>query len=160
MSVFRERTRGFTFVELLVACAVLGILATIVYGSVASMRGKARDTERKTEIEQLRLAFRLIKDQTGSYPAGYDSGAIIGESTTGINAILSPYTAGTISDPNGSASDTTYEYVYVTNFNCPTVGTNVTILYAKSMERSENSNWTSVCNGTDPGTNTYAVILR
>ncbi len=158
MSVFRERTRGFTFVELLVACAVLGILATIVYGSLSSMRAKARDTERKTEIEQLRLALRLYKDQTGSYPTGHDSGTIIGEGGS-LDATLSSYVAATVSDPSGSASDTAYEYVYDTSFTCGS--TSRIVLYAKSMERQGNTNWSTVCGTAVPGgTNTYGVILQ
>jgi prepilin-type N-terminal cleavage/methylation domain-containing protein len=61
--------RGFTLVELLVSMAVIAILSTVVYATMSSVRAKARDTERISELEQLRVAFRLLKDQTGAYPS-------------------------------------------------------------------------------------------
>lgn len=64
----RFSNRGFTFVEVLVACAVLAILATVAYGALGQMREKARDAERIAELQQVAVALRLYKDQYGRYP--------------------------------------------------------------------------------------------
>lgn len=69
MSIFRAQNKhGFTLVEILVACAVIGILAGVVYASLGSARAKARDKERIAMLEQMSLALRLYKDQYGVYP--------------------------------------------------------------------------------------------
>lgn len=156
MSVFgTRRQNGFTMVELLVAMAVIAILATIVYGTMGGMRERSRDAQRVSDIEQIRLALRLYKDTYGTYP-DYDAGITIGTGGAIDNALSSFF--GTIpTDPLGSGVS---DYVYDSDFNCPTVGTNVIILYAEDMERSSNDNWVSVCNGVAPGADTYAVILE
>jgi prepilin-type N-terminal cleavage/methylation domain-containing protein len=69
MSIFRSRKNtGFTIVEILVACAVIGILAAVTYGALGEARKKARDKERITELKQLEVALRLYKDSYGRYP--------------------------------------------------------------------------------------------
>jgi len=161
MSIFnmqKNGSRGFTFVEVLVAVAVIAILSTVAYASLGEARKKARDTERKTSIENLQVAFRINKDESGTYPTtGHTLGTIIGEGGA-LDATLLPYMTAVVKDPSGSVSDTTYEYVYDSDFTCG--GTSRIVLYAKSMERSGNSNWSTVCGGTLPGTYTYGVILQ
>ncbi len=160
MSIFVvHKNRGFSFVEVLVACAVIAILATVTYGSLGGMREKARDTQRKSDIEQLRLTLRLHKDQYGTYPTGHDSGTVIGEGGS-LDSVLATLLANIIIDPMGSVSDTTYEYVYDTNFTCGVISR--TVLYAKTMERPGSGNWTTVCGTNSDGTsaNTYGVILQ
>src|SRR5690606_24488036 len=42
--------KGFTVVELLIVIVVIGILAALVLNTFAGIQQKARDTERKTDI--------------------------------------------------------------------------------------------------------------
>ncbi len=149
--------KGFTLVEIIVSCAVIAILSTVIYGTYSGMRERARDTQRMSDIEQLQLALKLYKDSYGSYPS-HDSGVVIGEGGA-LDTALSSFFGTIPADPLGPSA-AGYNYMYDSDFNCPTVGPNVTMLYAESMERESNSNWDSECNGTEPGTNTYAVILQ
>lgn len=161
MSIFSMyKSRGFSFVEVLIAVAVIAVLSTVAFAALGEARKKARDTQRKSDLEQIHLALRLYKDENASYPTGHDAGTVIGEGgATTLNNLIDDYLPMVPLDPMGP-SNSVHQYVYVTNFNCSSVGTTVTMLYAKSMEISSNNNWLSMCNGVAPGTNTYAIILQ
>lgn len=165
-SIHKEREeRGFTLVEIIVSLAVISILATVVYASLGEARKKARDTQRKSDIEQIQLAFRLWKEVTGGYPtsASYNLGVVIGEGGGLDNATtgLGPYVPTIPSDPSGPAG-TTYDYMYDSSYTCG--GTARIVLYAKTMERGASAgNWATACgtpytDGTSAST--YGVILQ
>ena len=44
---------GFTLIEILVAIAIIAVIASIIFVSPGSARGKARDAKRKAEISQI-----------------------------------------------------------------------------------------------------------
>jgi type II secretory pathway pseudopilin PulG len=52
----------------IVVVAVIGILATIVYGSMGKARTIAIDKERVNYIKEFMLVLRVYKDQNGQYP--------------------------------------------------------------------------------------------
>jgi prepilin-type N-terminal cleavage/methylation domain-containing protein len=60
---------GFTLIELMVAISVIGILVAIVYTNFSQARMQARDNVRINQLEQLRVALELYKDEYGRYPA-------------------------------------------------------------------------------------------
>ena len=60
--------RGFTLIELLVVIAIIGILSSVLLAYLNTSRGKARDTQRITEINQLQNALELFYSNCGSYP--------------------------------------------------------------------------------------------
>lgn len=64
-----QARRGFTLIELLVVIAIIGILAAIVYVNFSDARKQARDRTRMAQVEQMRVALELYKDQYGRYPA-------------------------------------------------------------------------------------------
>ena len=84
----KSTQKGFTIVELLIVIVVIGILAALVLNTFAGIQQRARDTERKTDINsvatQLEAYYNL--DGEGSYPAlaevntttleGLDEGAL------------------------------------------------------------------------------------
>jgi prepilin-type N-terminal cleavage/methylation domain-containing protein len=61
--------RGFTLVELLVVIAVIGLLAGIAVVALNGVIIQARNTQRKSDLAQLRDAVRRYKLITGSYPS-------------------------------------------------------------------------------------------
>jgi len=73
----RKMSKGFTLVELLVVMAILGILAALTLTSFSSARRAARDTQRKSDLEQIRSALEMYRSDVGAYP-GTISGGIIG----------------------------------------------------------------------------------
>ena len=62
------RNKGFTLIELLVVVAIIGILATVVLGSLSESRKRARDAGRLAEIKQMQNALELYYLDNGTYP--------------------------------------------------------------------------------------------
>ena len=61
--------RGFTLVELLAAITIMGILLVISVISLRNIQIDARDTERKTDIENISRALETYyTNNQGSYP--------------------------------------------------------------------------------------------
>lgn len=65
---------GFTLIELLVVITVIGILATLIIANFSSARSRARDTRRKSDLQQIKAALRLYYNDYQAYPV--DSGNI------------------------------------------------------------------------------------
>src|ERR1041384_8245781 len=60
--------QGFTIVELLIVIVVIGILAALVVTTYNGIQQKARDTERKTDINALHGQIEAYSAQNGKYP--------------------------------------------------------------------------------------------
>lgn len=69
MVSIRKNNRGFTIVELLIVIVVIGILAALVIVTYNGIQQKARDTERKTDINAVASHMEAYNAQNGSYPA-------------------------------------------------------------------------------------------
>lgn len=79
-----EQKKGFTFVELLIVCAIIALLATIVRVQVGNYKARARDAIRIADLEKIKGALELYFDDYGYYPpppCGWDCGG-----QSGINA--------------------------------------------------------------------------
>jgi len=63
--------KGFTLVELLVVIAVIGVLAAVVLVAInpAKKLAQARDTQRKSGIQQISTGLSTYFTQKTSYPA-------------------------------------------------------------------------------------------
>jgi len=59
--------QGFTIIELVIALAVLGLLATLAAVAVNGAQKKVRDNRRIEDMNMIRSAMQLIYNQTGSY---------------------------------------------------------------------------------------------
>lgn len=69
-SLPENRTRtGFTLVELLVVVAIIGVLTTLVLANFNAARDRARDVERKSDLDQVKKALRMYYNDNTSYPA-------------------------------------------------------------------------------------------
>ena len=60
---------GFTLIELLVVISIIGLLAGLVISNVAGVRERARDVERKSDLDQIKKALRMYYNDYNSYPA-------------------------------------------------------------------------------------------
>jgi prepilin-type N-terminal cleavage/methylation domain-containing protein len=68
MISFKKNSRGFTIVELLIVIVVIGILAALVVTTYNGIQQKARDTERKTDVNALHGQVEAYSAQNGKYP--------------------------------------------------------------------------------------------
>lgn len=60
--------QGFTIVELLIVIVVIGILAALVIVTYSGIQQKARDTERKTDINAQHGQVEAYQAENGKYP--------------------------------------------------------------------------------------------
>jgi type II secretion system protein G len=68
MILSKKNNRGFTIVELLIVIVVIGILAALVIVTYNGIQQKARDTERKTDINAVASHLEAYNAQNGRYP--------------------------------------------------------------------------------------------
>ena len=76
---------GFTLLETLVVITIIGILAAVVTVSYSSVQASARDSVRLSDLEQIRLALNLYKQDFGSLPSG--NGVLLCSNTSVCDSI-------------------------------------------------------------------------
>ncbi|MCC2630990.1 MAG: hypothetical protein K0S38_799 [Candidatus Paceibacter sp.] len=79
--------KGFTLIELLVIIAIIGLLGSIIFASLKTAAGKARDANRKAQMKSLQNALEAYYNDYGKYP---DTGMAIYSSEPNNN-INAPY---------------------------------------------------------------------
>ena len=65
---YKGNQKSFTLIELLVVISILALLASIILVSVRSVRMRARDAHRLTEIKQFGELFEVCFLERGNYP--------------------------------------------------------------------------------------------
>ncbi len=104
----RRGNSGFTVVELVVAIIVIAILAAISIVAYGNIQRQARDSERKSDIVQLKIALDKYYAANSQFPAicaADNSGC----SVNGLATPLAPYLSEIPVDPSGSSN----QYIYV-----------------------------------------------
>lgn len=104
---------GFTFIELLVTFAILGILLAITVVSFRGANKNARDTKRKAELQEIKGAIEEFRLATGSYPSTND---------TSVDGVFLPslqpsYLSRNYVDPS-NGTQYYYEYRYLSLPGC------------------------------------------
>lgn len=72
MVSLKQRQSGFTIVELLIVIVIIGILATLVIVTFSGVQQKARDSERKTDINAIAGQLEAFYANKGYYPTKAD----------------------------------------------------------------------------------------
>lgn len=70
----RRQMRGFTLIELILVMAIIAILAVVGIGSYTQATLKARDTQRKNDLNQISKALESFNNDVGRYPLDDDNG--------------------------------------------------------------------------------------
>ncbi len=70
MSLLKElkKQAGFTFIEVLIAVSIIGILTTIGLSTYSAAQKKSRDSKRKADLEAIRSALEMYYTDNDSYP--------------------------------------------------------------------------------------------
>jgi prepilin-type N-terminal cleavage/methylation domain-containing protein len=92
---------GFTIVELLIVIVVIGILAALVVTTYNGIQERARDTERKTDLNALHSHAEAFQAENGKYP----SQAQFNDATF-RNANMKGLDAAALQDPKWSDANT------------------------------------------------------
>jgi len=69
---------GFTLIELMIVIVIIGILTTIGIFAFQSSQLKARDSRRKSDLEQVTRALEMYYNDNGAYPLSNSGGEIVG----------------------------------------------------------------------------------
>ncbi|MFA6095453.1 MAG: type II secretion system protein [Candidatus Paceibacterota bacterium] len=64
-----KTTRGFTLIELLVAIAIIGILASVVVGSVTRGRDRGADAAVQSDLDTIRTQAEIVFGDDSDYDA-------------------------------------------------------------------------------------------
>lgn len=72
MVSLKQRQSGFTIVELLIVIVIIGILATLVIVTFSGVQQRARDSERKTDINAIAGQLEAFYATNGFYPPAAD----------------------------------------------------------------------------------------
>ena len=69
MVSLKNKSKGFTIVELLIVIVVIGILATLVIVTFTGIQQKARNSQRQSDLQALQTQLEAFYSQNGYYPA-------------------------------------------------------------------------------------------
>jgi len=72
-----QKQKAFTLIELLVVISVLGILVAVILPNLIGVRARARDSARKNDLRQLKVAIRMYYNDYQVYPPDDDNGNIV-----------------------------------------------------------------------------------
>jgi len=149
------KKNAFTLIELLVVISVLGILVAVILPNLIGVRARARDSARKNDLRQLKVAIRMYYNDHQAYPPDDDSGNIVacGED-------------GTLQCPNDDESFAIGNMVYMKEmisneqFDYVQMSFGEDFLLSTVLENSSDSDITasvSHCNVAAPVASTYYI---
>jgi prepilin-type N-terminal cleavage/methylation domain-containing protein len=122
-----KKIKAFTLIEVLVVATILGVLVTIAVVSFSNAQRKSRDARRQADLEMVRQALILYRQDNGSY-------GNIGSDNAAFNALITTLyneeylTSDVVADPKNNAN---YFYSIVCptadSPNCSKVGLSATL---------------------------------
>ena len=124
------RQKGFSLIEILVVIAIIGVLASVAFVALGTVRLKARDTKRKVDLSQI---GRLLSASTCYLPdtgtGDYDLIDLVSELMVKYPQ-YAQYASSLPKDPKtGSETATNYRYQVTADNHC--------VLYANFENENE-----------------------
>lgn len=107
MARTRNNNQGFTLIEVLIVVVIIGILATLAIISLTSVRAKARDSKRISDIKQLQTALELYRGDNNTYPSFLNEGTPLAGPDGSTYMTKVPISPGR---PDGTCQADTYTY--------------------------------------------------
>ena len=68
MKKMKKKNLGFTLIELLVVISIIGLLAALIMVNFNAARERARDVQRKSDLDQIKKALRMYYNDMSLYP--------------------------------------------------------------------------------------------
>lgn len=168
--ISRQRRLGFTLIELLVVIAIIGILTSFVTFAFTDSQKKSRDSRRKSDLDAIKKALILAKQDTAGsysfpkcYAAATASCSLIEPDTSHADddretsQPLSPtYIKAIPQDPKMNTGYT-YNTFDSTGVACSTTGqcTSFTLVACLENTKDSQKDGTDTCTATD--TTSYTI---
>lgn len=64
-----KNTRGFTLIELIMVCAIIGVLASLAFSGFSNIKNRARIPVAQSDIRNIEKDIFAYASEKGSYPA-------------------------------------------------------------------------------------------
>lgn len=97
MISLKQKSKGFTIVELLIVIVVIAILATLVIVTFTGIQKKARDSKRQTDITAVASHLEAFYANNGYYPTLYD----LQQGSTFLSANMKGLDPSALTSPEG-----------------------------------------------------------
>ena len=109
MSRLLKKQEGFTLLELLIVIVIIGILAVLIIPNLVSGPQRARDSQRKSDLRNIKTALETYYNDNNSYPTA--GGASCTPNASGcLGTVLTggstPYMKTVPNDPKGGQNYT------------------------------------------------------
>jgi prepilin-type N-terminal cleavage/methylation domain-containing protein len=101
MVSLKNKSKGFTIVELLIVIVVIGILATLVLVTFTGIQQKARDSKRKTDLGAVQAALESYYSSNNTYPTLANM-----QDSSWLKTNMSGFDPAALQDPKGASSST------------------------------------------------------